>query len=97
MVLAVTEGFGGSNGAQKQLTENWRRDWPMNGSNSKNWPGKGRLTESHCRKVIAQMYERTVGEPLHFRTAREHLSEWVESKKNETELRTYWKYRQTVR
>jgi Phage integrase, N-terminal SAM-like domain len=58
--------------------------------------GKGRLTESHCRKVIAQMYERTVGEPLHFRTAREHLSEWVDSKKNETELRTYWKYRQTV-
>src|SRR6516162_3531711 len=58
--------------------------------------GKGRLTESHCRKVIAQMYERTVGEPLHFRTAREHLTEWVESKKNETELRTYWKYRQTV-
>jgi integrase len=58
--------------------------------------GKGRLTESHCRKVIAQMYERTVGEPLHFRTTREHLSEWVESKKNETELRTYWKYRQTV-
>jgi integrase len=58
--------------------------------------GKGRLTESHCRKVIAQMYERTVGEPLHFRTAREHLSEWVESKKNETELRTYWKYRQTI-
>jgi hypothetical protein len=35
--------------------------------------GKGRLTESHCRKVIAQMYERTVGEPLHFHTAREHL------------------------
>ena len=58
--------------------------------------GKGRLTESHCRKVIAQMYERTVGEPLHFRTAREHLSEWVESKRNETELRTYWKYAQTT-
>jgi integrase len=58
--------------------------------------GKGRLTESHCRKVIAQMYERTVGEPLHFRTAREHLTEWVESKRNETELRTYWKYRQTT-
>ena len=58
--------------------------------------GQGRLTESHCRKVIAQMYERTVGEPLHFRTAREYLSEWVESKRNETELRTYWKYRQTT-
>jgi integrase len=58
--------------------------------------GTGRLTESHCRKVIAQLYERTVGEPLHFRTAREHLAEWVESKKNETELRTYSKYRQIV-
>jgi hypothetical protein len=58
--------------------------------------GKGRLTESHCRKVIAQMYERTVGEPLHFKTARDYLAEWVESKKNETELRTYWKYCQTV-
>jgi len=58
--------------------------------------GKGRLTESHCRKVIAQMYERTVGEPLHFKTAREHLEEWVESKRNETEMRTYWKYRQIV-
>src|SRR6516225_2671615 len=58
--------------------------------------GKGRLTESHCRKVIAQMYERTVGEPLHFKTAREYLAEWVDSKKNETELRAYWKYRQIV-
>ena len=58
--------------------------------------GQGRLTESQCRKVIAQMYERTIGEPLHFRTAREYLVEWVESKKNETELRAYWKYRQIV-
>jgi integrase len=58
--------------------------------------GAGRLTESQCRKVIAQMYERTVGEPLHFRTTREYLAEWVESKKNETELRAYWKYRQIV-
>ena len=58
--------------------------------------GKGRLTESHCRKVIAQMYEHSVGEPLHFRTAREYLAEWAESKKNETELRVYWKYYQIV-
>jgi integrase len=58
--------------------------------------GKGRLTESQCRKVIAQMYERTVGEPLHFRTGREFLTEWVASKKNETELRVYLKYQQIV-
>jgi integrase len=58
---------------------------------------KGRLTESQCRKVIAQMYERTIGEPLHFRTAREYLIEWVESKKNETEKRAFLKYEQIVR
>jgi integrase len=58
--------------------------------------GENRLTESQCRKVIAQMYERTVGEPLHFKTAREYLAEWVESKKSETELRAYWKYRQII-
>jgi integrase len=58
--------------------------------------GQGRLTKTQCRKVIAQMYERTVGEPLHFKSTREYLVEWVESKKNETELRAFWKYRQIV-
>src|SRR6266480_2560171 len=55
-----------------------------------------RLTETQCRKVIAEMYERTIGEPLHFRTAREYLTEWVESKKNETEERAFLKYEQIV-
>jgi integrase len=58
--------------------------------------GEKRLTESQCRKVIAQMYERTVGEPLHFKTAREYLTEWVKSKNNETELRAWLKYNQIV-
>jgi integrase len=58
--------------------------------------GENRLTETQCRKVIAEMYERTIGEPLHFRTAREYLTEWAESKKNETELRAYWKYKQII-
>ncbi len=58
--------------------------------------GEKRLTESQCRKVIAEMYERTIGEPLHFRTTREYLAEWVESKKNETEQRAYLKYFQIV-
>jgi integrase len=58
--------------------------------------GEKRLTESHCRKVIAQMYERTTGEPLHFHTAREYVNEWVESKRNETELRSFLKYRQVA-
>jgi integrase len=58
--------------------------------------GEKRLTESHCRKVIAQMYERTTGEPLLFHTAREWLNEWVESKRTETEQRALLKYKQIV-
>ena len=54
--------------------------------------GEKRPTESHCRKVVAQMYERTVGEPLLFHTAHEFLTVWVEGKKNETELRAWLKY-----
>jgi integrase len=58
--------------------------------------GEKRLTESQCRKVIAQMYERTTGEPLHFHTPREWLNEWLESKKIETEGRAFLKYKQIV-
>jgi integrase len=76
----------------KKLAQKFADEWEQ----LEKLSGQGRLTESHCRKVIAQMYERTVGEPLHFKTARDYLTEWVESKKSETELRTYWKYCQTV-
>jgi integrase len=55
-----------------------------------------RLTESQCRRVIAEMYERINGEPLHFRTARTYLSEWLENTKADVELRTYWRYYQTI-
>jgi integrase len=76
----------------KKLAQKFADEWEQ----LEKLSGQGRLTESHCRKVIAQMYERTVGEPLHFKTARDYLTKWVESKKSETELRTYWKYCQTV-
>ena len=55
-----------------------------------------RLTESQCRNVIAEMYERTIGEPLHFRTARAYLLEWLENTKGDVELRSYWRYYQTI-
>src|SRR5260370_8125276 len=42
------------------------------------------------------MDEGKIGEPLHFRTSREFLTEWVESKKNETEERAFLKYEQIV-
>jgi integrase len=56
----------------------------------------GRLTESQCRNVIAQMYERVIGEPLHFRTAQTYLSEWVENTRGDVDHRTYLKYFQAV-
>jgi integrase len=76
----------------KKLAEKLADEWEQAGKLAR----AGRLTESHCRKVIAEMYERTIGEPLHFRTAREYLTEWVEGKKNETEQRAYLKYHQIV-
>ena len=58
--------------------------------------GEGRLTESHCRKVISDMYERAVGEPLHFRTARAYLLEWLEGTKADVEIRSYFRYYQII-
>ena len=57
---------------------------------------EGRLTESRCRKVIAEMYERAVGEPLHFRTTRTYLSEWLEGKRADVVARSYVAYSQVV-
>ena len=56
----------------------------------------GRLTEAHCRKVIAEMYERTVGQPLHFHTTRAYLLEWLEGTKDTVATRSYWRYYQTI-
>jgi integrase len=58
--------------------------------------GQKRLTESHCRKVVAELYERTIGEPLHFRTARAYLFEWLEGTKVDVEIGTYRRYYQIV-
>jgi hypothetical protein len=55
-----------------------------------------RLTESQCRKLTADLYERPIGEPLHFRTARAYLVEWLEDQKPNLELRSYWRYEQTI-
>src|SRR5947207_2366280 len=76
----------------KKLAKKLAAEWDQAGKLAR----AGRLTESHCRKVIAEMYEHTIGEPLHFRTASEYLTEWVESKKNETEERAFLKYEQIV-
>jgi len=56
----------------------------------------GRLTESQCRKVIAEIYEQATGKPLHFRTASSWLSGWVQEKKVGTSQRTLLKYQQII-
>jgi len=58
----------------------------------------GRLIESQCRKVIAEIYEQATGRSLHFQTARSWLNGWVEDKKHEkVSERTLLKYEQIVR
>jgi integrase len=57
----------------------------------------GRLTESQCRNVIAEMYERAIGQPLHFRTTRTYLAEWLENSKTDTTASTYGRYQRIVR
>src|SRR6266699_3849939 len=57
----------------------------------------GRLVESQCRKVLAEIYEKATGKPLHFRTVRSWLTGWLEEKKIGTSARTLMKYQQIVR
>jgi len=76
----------------KPLAEKIAMEWAELAS-----AGRGkRLTESQCRKVIGEMYERVIGEPLHFRTARTYLTEWLENTKGDVEIRSYWRYHQTI-
>jgi integrase len=58
--------------------------------------GQGRLTESQCRRVIGEIYEKAVGEPLHFRSCRAHLIEWLENTKANVDIRTYFRYYQVI-
>jgi len=58
----------------------------------------GRLIESQCRKIIAEIYEQATGKPLDFLTARSWLNQWIEDKKSEKVAeRTLLKYEQIVR
>jgi integrase len=57
----------------------------------------GRLVESQCRKVIADLYEQATGSALVFPTARSWLTDWIEEKKVGVSPRTKLKYEQVVR
>jgi integrase len=57
----------------------------------------GRLTEAQCRSVIADIYERAVGAPLHFRSCREFLLEWLEARKAEIDQKTFARFERAIR
>jgi integrase len=57
----------------------------------------GRLFESQCRKVIADLYEKATGSTLAFHTARSWLTGWIEEKKVGISPRTKLKYEQIIK
>jgi integrase len=76
-----------------ELAKQVAREWEAAGKAGR----AGRLVESQCRKVIAEIYEQATGKPLHFRTARSWLASWLEEKKVSISQRTKLKYGQIVR
>jgi integrase len=59
--------------------------------------GKGRLTESYFRKVCSDIYERVIGEPLHFRSCHAFLTEWLAARKAEIDQKTFARYERVIR
>src|SRR5260370_12675641 len=76
-----------------ELAKKLAQEWDVAGKAGR----AGRLVESQCRKVLAQIYEVATGKPLHFRTARSWFNGWLEEKKVSISPRTFLKYDQIVR
>jgi integrase len=57
---------------------------------------QNRLSESRCREVISQMHASLIGEPLHFRTCRAYLEEWLEGVKTSVDEGTWRCYRTSI-
>ena len=76
----------------KELATRLAQEWEAAGKAGR----AGRLVESQCRKVTALIYEQATGKPLHFRTARSWLTDWLEEKKVSVSPRTF-PVRQNVR
>jgi integrase len=58
--------------------------------------GQKYLTEAQCRKVIAEMYEEAIGQPLHFQTTRDYFDEWLKGVEARVDDRTYERYEQVI-
>jgi hypothetical protein len=56
----------------------------------------GTLTESHARKIISEIVEKTTGEPLAYYTAEKWLREWLAGKKKTKSASTHERYKHVV-
>ena len=58
---------------------------------------RGALTEVQARKVISEIVEKTIGEPLEFHTVQVWLETWVAGKEQTKAVKTAVRYRQVIR
>ena len=59
--------------------------------------GRGRnITETQARRVVAEIYEQSTGDALHFQNCRDWLQNWLASKDGTTAQATLIKYRQVI-
>ncbi len=54
------------------------------------------ITETQARRVVAEIYEQSTGEALHFQTCKDWLETWLASKEGTTAPGTLTKYRQVI-
>lgn len=55
---------------------------------------EGVLVDSQVRRVVAELYERCTGTPLHFKSIAEYFSNWLQNKQGSTKDATFAKYKQ---
>src|SRR5438034_4591229 len=63
----------------KELAKKMAMEWESIGKAGR----AERLIEAQCRKVVSEIYEQATKKPLHWRTVRTWLEQWVEDKKSE--------------
>ena len=49
------------------------------------------LVDSQVRRVVAELYERSTGSPLHFKSVEEYFTNWLQNKQGSTKEATFGK------
>lgn len=57
---------------------------------------RGNPTESHFRRVAADLYQHVAGKPLHYHTCGQWLESWLKSTRSSVSERTYDRYSGTI-